>query len=89
MLNTQDRPMLKSCHSTKNIISLGQSTDSKGKMFSKKKNQVQMVTLCKTVGRGQINLGAHEIMHHSSGHSKILRKDSSSKNLRLGGTSSS
>lgn len=43
-------------------------------MFSKnKKSQVQLITLSKTVSKGHINLG-HEHLHHSSQHSKILRK---------------
>jgi hypothetical protein len=83
--------MLKSCHSTKNVLvshSTGMHSESKGKMFSKKKSQVQLVTLCRTASKGQITLGSHDSLHHSSQHSKVLRKESSSKHLKLGSTSS-
>ena len=58
-MNLAERPVLKGCQSTKNIISLTQS-ESKNKMFSKnKKNQLQIVSLSKTVSRAHICLSQH------------------------------
>lgn len=81
-INGVDRPMLKSCHSTKNIISVGHSlhslhSESKTKMFSKKKSTVPTVTISKNISKGHIghiNLASNDHPHHSSQHSKILRK---------------
>ena len=85
-MNVVERPYLKGCHSTKNIVSLVHS-EQKGKMFSKnKKSQLQLVTLSKTVSRANICLSHGEGIHHSSQHnsnSKGLRKEASSKNLKL------
>ena len=60
-------------------------------MFSKnKKSSLQLVSLSKTVSRAHICLSQHNEGHlHSSQNSKILRKENSSKNLKLGSTSSS
>lgn len=87
-INTTERPVLKGCQSTKHIT-LAQS-EGKNKMFSKnKKSQLQIVSLSKTVSKTHICLSQqNENMHHSSQNSKILRKENSSKNLKLGSSSS-
>jgi alpha-acetolactate decarboxylase len=59
-------------------------------MFSKtKKTPLQVISLSKTVSRANICL-SHGDSHHSTtkDYSKILRKESSSKNLKLGISSS-
>lgn len=61
-------------------------------MFSKhKKPQLQVIALSKTISKANICLSQGDPSHHSSSKepSKILRKDMSSKNLKLGPSCSS
>lgn len=90
-INAVERPQPKGCQSTKHIISLAQS-EQKAKMFSKhKKPQLQVIALSKTISKANICLSQGDPSHHSSSKepSKILRKDMSSKNLKLGSSCSS
>lgn len=55
-------------------------------MFSKsKKTPVQLISLTKTASKAHISLCHTEQSHHSSQkeHSKALKKDNSSRNLKL------
>lgn len=60
-------------------------------MFSKHKKPLQVIALSKTASKANICLSQGEPSHHSSikDHSKIMRKEISSKNLKLGTSSSS
>jgi len=90
MCNFQDRPLLKGCQSTKHMVSLLQS-ETKSKMFSKsKKAPVQLITLSKTASKAHISLSQAEQSNHSSQKegSKALKKDNSSRNLKLMSTNS-
>jgi len=80
MCNFQDRPLLKGCQSTKHMVSLLQS-ETKSKMFSKSK---------KAPSKAHISLSQAEQSNHSSQKegSKVLKKDNSSRNLKLMSTNS-
>jgi hypothetical protein len=61
-------------------------------MFSKSKRpHVQLITLSKTASKAQISLSQAESTHHSTQKepSRFLKKENSSKNLKITPTSSS
>lgn len=79
---------LKMPQSTRNIISLTTSKmeDQKLKAFSKnKKSPINFINLSKQTSKIQINGMSSDHIHHSSqkDSAKTLRKESSSKNLKL------
>jgi hypothetical protein len=93
-LNHADKHLLKSVHSTKNIISLtsNKTEDSKSKPFSKhKKSQVNFINLAKPVAKAQICISQTDHFHHSSNKENVksMRKENSVKNLKLTTSTSS
>jgi len=66
-------------------------SEAKNKMFSKsKKAPVPIITLSKTASKAHISLCQAEQSNHSSQKEgvKVLKKDSSSRNLKLMSTNS-